>query len=769
MHSKKTRRWLKLSSAVTALVALAGFALTAPSQAVSPNPTPYCSEGTCWVTFDYSGDSFIWTPPSKINSLHFDVLGAQGGRSGGKGGSVSGDFAVIPSMLYVFVGGAGSSSNGAPGGFNGGGASGNGHGDQGSGGGASDLRISPNLSDRVVVAGGGGGTGGWIGGVGGAGGLTIASAGTKGSPSGTAGGGGTQLAGGVAGLGVTTGNGTAGSLALGGVGGNGAVAGGGGGGGGFYGGGGGGSDSVSGGSDGAGGGGGSSFATMALTSSVVHQAGVRAGNGQVVLRYTFAPSVTSFSLTSGANSKTGTASYQITFDQLVYDLDPFDFKLSGTASGCTIGNPTGDGYHFVFDVVGCSSGTLNLSLRPWAVLGATAGPPTETFATGSVTMDNQPPQFTIASPPSPTNATVLNFQLSSVEEFNLPNVSAFELVGSGCQIGSITMIDTRTAQVQVVGCLSAANAKLRLLANRITDLSGNVGPTFSIYSSDVQVDREPPSIVSKRQVSTIADLTEFEVSFSESVTGLSLQSFETSGTCAFSKLDGEKSDYRVWLKDCGATATLNIKPEVARDAAGNLGPATAESAGGSADTVAPTATVTELNRIDKSQSPSFEIRFDELVEGFGADSLSRSGTAKNCGFTVLEETAGTLYRVDTADCTAGSLMLSLLSGSVTDTHGNYGPLVQVNSPMIRITESNVAVPTFNRSDTEPSVPLELSPSLRNQPQPSVIKPKSVTSMEEPRGGYRLETLKPESWVSLAIALAALAIVKRSRGRRAIRK
>ena len=76
------------------------------------------------MTFDFSGDYYTWIPPQGINSLSFEVFGAQGGRSGGKGGMVSGEFRVIPIALQVYVGGAGGIGNTVAGGFNGGGTSG---------------------------------------------------------------------------------------------------------------------------------------------------------------------------------------------------------------------------------------------------------------------------------------------------------------------------------------------------------------------------------------------------------------------------------------------------------------------------------------------------------------------------------------------------------------------------------------------------------------------------------------------------------------------
>ncbi len=764
MHSKKFSRWLKLVFATLGLTALVGAAISLPSQAVSPTPTPYCADGTCWVTFDYTGDYSVWSPPSGINSLHFDVYGAQGGRSGGKGGSVSGDFAAIPSSLYVYVGGMGFSANSAPGGFNGGGVSGNGHLDQGSGGGASDLRTSTSISDRVVVAGGGGGTGGWVGGAGGPGGMTIASAGTKGATATTAGGGGTQTAGGTAGLGVTTGNGTAGTLGVGGVGGSGTVAGGGGGGGGFYGGGGGGSDNLSGGSDGAGGGGGSSFATMALTSSVVHQAGVRAGNGQVVIRYTFAPRVSSFNLTSGSMSTSGSAVYQIVFDQYVYDVDPWDFAFTGTSSGCLVSNVFGDGYSFLVQVVGCNTGTSKLSLRPYSVTGSTLGPVQEWLANTTLTVDSIPASFTIVSPASPTNSTSLSFMVNSEEAFTLPTASSFELFGSGCSIAGINMVSPSSAQVQVQGCASGANVRLLVKRNQLRDLAGNPSPPTEVVSNDILVDIEAPVITSITSTPG-PDYLDYAVTFAEEVTGLTANSFTLTGQgCAISKFDGTGSTYHVYVNGCTDQSSLTVKALAAKDLAGNYGPTTDRgNSGGNLDTLPPTAIITELERTDKTISPSFELRFDELVTGLTINSLSRTGTAKNCSFTLVAQTSNRVYRIDSANCAAGNLKITLLAGSVSDSHGNLGPVQNLDSPVAKIAAAPATiVPVGFRA-----LPTQSGTVLPERPITQTPKPKKIpaTAIQTQPVEEVMSTLKSESWVSLAIALIALVIAKRPRGRR----
>ena len=250
-------------------------------------------------TFNFTGAAQTFTVPAGVTQLTITAFGAQGGAgaggglAGGLGGSASARITVTPGeVLTINVGGAGTSgAGGGAGGFNGGGNAGAAIGNQaGGGGGASDVRQGGvALANRVVVAGGGGGSGPLAtGGAGGAGGgLTGGNggAGTAGAPAddGDGGGGGTQVAGGAGGTGSVGGDGVAG---VSGTGGNGAAnigPSGAGGGGGFFGGGGG--EAANGGAGtGGGGGGGSSFA-LAGAPNVTHAAGVRTGNGQVVISW----------------------------------------------------------------------------------------------------------------------------------------------------------------------------------------------------------------------------------------------------------------------------------------------------------------------------------------------------------------------------------------------------------------------------------------------------------------------------------------------------
>ncbi len=233
-------------------------------------------------TFFYTGSVQNWTVPTGVTSITIEAWGAQGGGAfGGNGGQAVATIPVTPGqLLHVYVGGTPTGQLGA-GGYNGGGAIGalpcGGGSDGWPGGGASDVRVSTYaLANRIIVAGGGGGQG-WSNGVGGSGGGASGDDGAASWISGTNGKGGTQFAGGAGGGPYEGASAPNGSL---GTGGDGApISGyciGGGGGGGYYGGGGG---YVS------AGGGGSSYISYPGSTSTSTTAGVRSGNGQVIISW----------------------------------------------------------------------------------------------------------------------------------------------------------------------------------------------------------------------------------------------------------------------------------------------------------------------------------------------------------------------------------------------------------------------------------------------------------------------------------------------------
>ena len=680
-HRQPSKRWPKIATAVTLL--LATVPLTSQVQAASANPTPVCNNGLCTVTFDYTGDYYLYTPPADARTLSFDLAGAQGGRSGGLGGRVQGSFASIPGSLYIYVGGAGKTGSAAVGGFNGGAAAGAGHGDEGSGGGATDIRTTVALDDRLVVAGGGGGTGGWIGGAGGAGGSLIAANGSAGAAQ--PGLGGTQVAGGSGGNGNSGSSGTAGAKGIGGAGGGASIGGGGGGGGGYFGGGGGGGDSVPSGSDGAGGGGGSSFANLGATKSVTHTTGYRAGNGQAVLTYAYAPTVTSF--TSSATSNALNVVFTLTFSQNVGGLDATDFSAVGTSSSCTVSGVTGSGNSYLVTASGCSDGTVSLKLASDAVTGATAGPIAATTSS-AVALDRKNPGFTITSPATPSKLASLKFGVTADESVTGVEPADFTVSGAGCQTPTVTG-SGKTYVLSVDGCLSPSSVTVTMSAMSAVDASTNAGPLQPVVATPVIVDRDPPVVTAfKRGISSRPSLIAYDLAFSEPVSGLAVESFAVTGAgCSISKFEGSGTNYQLWLGDCsqGARASVSLKALAAIDVAGNAGPlAETVSEEVLVDDAAPTVAFSTLSRSSSADSPTFTITFSEVVSGVTLNSFGRSGTAKNCTFTLNEVLAGLSYRLVASNCLTGTLSVALAANAVSDATGNLGPVSESASELVQI-------------------------------------------------------------------------------------
>ena len=739
-HRKPSRRWPHL--VVAAAISLATISLTSQVQAASPTPAPVCSNGLCTVTFDYTGDVYVYAPPAGARSMSFELLGAQGGRSGGLGGRVTGTFSTVPASMSVYVGGAGKQGTSVAGGYNGGGSAGGSRGDEGSGGGATDIRLTSALDDRIVVAGGGGGTGGWVGLAGAPGGALIASAGSGTSP--TGGGGGSQIAGGSAGVGSAATSGTAGAKGVGGAGGNGAAGGGGGGGGGYFGGGGGGGDGISSGTDGAGGGGGSSFASANYTKSVAHSAGFRAGNGRAVITYAYAPTVTAFSALSSSSNQ-NTVQFNLTFSQSVLGLEIGDFAITGTSGGCFVSNLTGSGTSYSAVVSGCSDGTVGLTLAADSVTGATSGP-LVSASTSQVSLDRKNPNFTITAPATPSNLAVLPFQVVADEAVTGISAASFATSGTGCQVGTISNVGP-VFTVNVTGCASGASANLTILAGAASDLNGNAGPLTAVSSGFVALDLDSPTLTSfVKSPTSRPGLVGFELTFTESVTGLNSSSFIVRGDgCSLSKVSGSGLTYQVWLTDCaqGVSASLGLKAQAVQDSAGNLGPVVAlDSEVVAIDDVAPTVAVSVTTR---KPQPVFELAFSEPVQGLLLDSLSHSGTATGCRFSIATVLPGLTYRVTASNCSAGTVILEIPSAVVLDATANLGPSSSVMSETVTL-EKPAATGTTVAAGLKP-VKAKVEPAAKTiapkAAKSSVLQKRALVAVEPTKSVEKAEVTVAE--------------------------
>ena len=583
-----------IKSRLTKVLFLAGSfsialsSVVVPSvQAVATTPTPVCNTtGTsCTVSFPYSGDYYMWTPPADVRTMSMSIAGAQGGRSGGNGSRTTATFRTIPTTpLYIFVGGQGSTGSGAAGGFNGGGVAGYGHNDEGSGGGATDIRTSLLLTDRIAVAGGGGGTGGWVGGSGGSAASTTANAG--GSGQGQGGGPGTPTAGGAGGSsnGTQTSPGANGALGVGGAGGSANspslnVSGGGGGGGGYFGGGGGGADTDSSGVDGGGGGGGSSFTNSTRFQGVGYAAAWQSANGAASITYNFGPKVNSFTAPASP-SKAVSPVFNIVFGQSVTGLTADDFAISGTVTGCYISTLTGSGANYAATVSGCSDGTISLTLKADTVYGNASGP-IRTSSTTPITLDRTLPEINTLTKQTSSNDLIVYKAVFTEPVTGLAGDSTDWLVkGPGCVIGLMSGTGTDYT-ITIANCQNGNLAGLVLNPLSVSDAAGNIGPSLPNQTPVTKIDTAGP-VMRYTDVTApgVGGLPIWVFDSEEPTTGMTASKFTFSGSASNCVLNYSVLrpglGWQIELTGCGVGSTqVTLAANSVSDSSGNLGPSAA--------------------------------------------------------------------------------------------------------------------------------------------------------------------------------------------------
>jgi hypothetical protein len=88
--------------------------------------------------------------------------------------------------------------------------------------------------------------------------------------------------------------------------------------------------------------------------------------------------------------------------------------------------------------------------------------------------------------------------------------------------------------------------------------------------------------------------------------------------------------------------------------------------------------------ISRKPQPVFELTFSEPVQGLLLDSLSHSGTATGCRFSMSSVLPGLTYRVSATNCSAGTVVLEVPAGVVLDATGNLGPSSSVSSEAVTL-------------------------------------------------------------------------------------
>jgi subtilisin family serine protease len=169
-------------------------------------------------------------------------------------------------------------------------------------------------------------------------------------------------------------------------------------------------------------------------------------------------------------------SYSLHFNEPASGLNAIDFARAGTASGCTVGAPTGGGSNWTVAVTGCGSGTVVLALKAASVTDAAGnvGPNAQVTAP-TVTVDHTGPVVTAPIATARAHAQVVGtsapYQLVWTGS-DASGVARYELqqsVNGAAYVSLSTMLTTPLANVGM-----AAGRTYRFRVHGI-DRLGNAG------------------------------------------------------------------------------------------------------------------------------------------------------------------------------------------------------------------------------------------------------------------------------------------------------
>ncbi len=172
----------------------------------------------------------------------------------------------------------------------------------------------------------------------------------------------------------------------------------------------------------------------------------------------------------------------------IKNLEPDDFLIMGSSSGCTI-DPNFSASSFqVVAVSNCSDGTLALQLGANSVsdLSGNWGP-TEGFSTETMTIDRAGPAFSFEPFAATSTDPSFNLIANVSESVTLADVLKKPTVtGEGCYAAGLTL-SNQAMTFAITGCKPGAQVTATIWANSYSDATGNLGPAADVVSAVVAV------------------------------------------------------------------------------------------------------------------------------------------------------------------------------------------------------------------------------------------------------------------------------------------
>jgi len=373
-------------------------------------------------------------------------------------------------------------------------------------------------------------------------------------------------------------------------------------------------------------------------------------------------------------------------------------------------------------------------------LAGNSGPavnPSEDRTSGPIVVDRTAPVATFTStPPARTNGTltyVLSFNEAIITTANATESLApddFTNAGSstGCAIGVTPIANTNNYTITLTSC-SNGTVSLTLDDDAVQDIATNSGQV-GIIAAGVTVDNTAPtaSFTTSPGAYTTSTSTRIVVTFSESVTGITLGSFTRIGAgCSFTAFSATSASvYQFDVVGCadGTTLTVTLPANSATDLAGNTGPATAISVSTIFDRTAPTVVsfTSALTSPTNANPLTYLLAFSEAVTGLAGSDFTVTGCATQVpSVTNINSLVHTITLTGCAN--ASTVGISINSNQVVDLAGNTGATATTAAPNLTtdyVAPTVVSFTTAHHSTTNAN-PHHCSP-LDNQRQPAGLHP-----------------------------------------------
>jgi alpha-tubulin suppressor-like RCC1 family protein len=381
------------------------------------------------------------------------------------------------------------------------------------------------------------------------------------------------------------------------------------------------------------------------------------------------------------------------------------------------------------------------------------------------------PAGTFNPHPSPYGLRTVVFDFDLAE--TATGITSADFVSSGSASGCVvtaTPVSTTYVLVQA-DCFSDGTVTVTMNTGTMTDASGNTGPTTTISSNTVTMDTTSPTAALTSPVSPTGSTNlAYSLVFSEDVTGLGVADFTATGTaspCTITPVAISGSTYRIDLA-CASTGTagLSMRSSAVTDGAGNNGPATTTTATSvTIDASIPSASWSTTSTSGTSRTVVFDLEFSEAVTGLSAIDISTAGTA-TCSAPLVAG-SGVNFTATYSCSTDGTVIPTLLAGSVTDVSLNNGPATAVTSAGFTIDGSAPSAtwtaPTSPTNSLTPSFELDFGEPVSGLISSDIAvvtgagaAPCSITGVTGSGAEYTVgTTCTAEGTVTLSIASATV--------------